>query len=50
MGRTTNSKQIRVSVQKNSYILLKNQAKELGMSLEHYAGLVLSGYKITKAE
>jgi len=48
MGRTTGNKQIRVSVEKTAYTSLKEKAKSLGMTLEHYAGLVLSGYKIEK--
>jgi len=48
MGRTTNGVQIRVVVDKLSYQSLKDKAKALGMNLEHYSGLILSGYEITK--
>lgn len=41
-------KQIRISVEKNAYDKLKTRAKTLRMTLEHYSGLVLSGYKITR--
>lgn len=47
-SRTIGGKQIRVVVSKDYYDKLKSEAKEAGLSLEHYSGLVLSGYKIQK--
>jgi len=41
-------KQIRVQVESLAYDELKKKAKELRMTLEHYSGLKLSGYEITK--
>ena len=41
-------KQIRVQVDNDSYNVLKREAKELRMNLEHYAGLKLSGYQIIR--
>ena len=43
-------KQIRVLVEDSAYELHKKRAKELRMDLQLYAGLLLSGYKITKSE
>lgn len=43
-------KQIRIQVDNDSYNDLKTKAKELRMSLEHYAGLKLSGYEITRTK
>ncbi len=46
----TKTKQIRVQVESLAYDGLKKKAKELRMTLEHYAGLRLSGYEITRTE
>lgn len=50
MGRTSNQIQIRVTIDKKQYENLKNKSKDLGMTLEHYSGLYLSGYRITKIQ
>jgi hypothetical protein len=42
--------QIRVFVDRIQLDSIKSKAKQLGMSVEHYSGLVLSGYQITKKE
>jgi len=42
--------QIRVMVDREQYNELKIKAKELKLSLEHYSGLILSGYSIVKKE
>ena len=43
-------KQIRVQVEKQAFAMLKTKSKELRMTLEHYSGLILSGYRILKEE
>jgi len=48
MGRTTKKEQIRVFVDREQLQILKLKAKELGLELQHYAGLVLSGYNLSK--
>lgn len=44
------TKQIRVQVENLAYDRLKKKSKQLRMTLEHYAGLKLSGYEIIKTE
>lgn len=46
----SNFKQIRVLIEKNAYERMKNKAKSLRMTLEHYCGLYLSGYRVEKIE
>lgn len=49
-GLYLSGKQIRVFVSGVVYDKLKKEAKNLGLTLAQYSGLVLNGYKITKEE
>ena len=48
MHKIEGRQEIMVFIEKTQYNRIKKQAKEYGLTLGHYAGLILSGYKIEK--
>jgi len=48
MDKIEGRQEIMVFIEKTQYDKIKKQAKEYGLTLGHYAGLILSGYKIEK--